>query len=45
MPAAFDERREAQARAYDRSQALLFLLRFVSPVLILIVMLKGLQVF
>ena len=28
MPAAFDERREAQARAYDRSQALLFLLRF-----------------
>ena len=28
MPAAFDERREAQARAYDRGQALLFLLRF-----------------
>lgn len=28
MPAGFDERREAQARAYDRSQALLFLLRF-----------------
>ena len=28
MPAAFDERREAQARAYDRGQALLYLLRF-----------------
>ena len=28
MPAAFDQRREAQARAYDRSQALLYLLRF-----------------
>ena len=28
MAAWYDERREAQARAYDRSQALLFLLRF-----------------
>ena len=28
MAAWYDEQREAQARAYDRSQALLFLLRF-----------------
>ena len=28
MPAWYDERREARARAYDRAQALLFLLRF-----------------
>ena len=28
MPAWYDERREAQVRAYDRAQALLFLLRF-----------------